>query len=143
MSTLKEIDAIEVDDTTFNLQDILKVAQSAGNLGFLQESINTILINKAAVAEGLSVNDDELQLAADNFRQLHGLQSSKDTMDWLKRSSMNEDSFEDRLRSAILSDKLKNKTVTGLEQQYFAENMTDFQTATISKRVFADENLSN
>lgn len=143
MGKLKDIVATEVDGKTISFEDILKTARSAGNLGFLKASLITLLTNDTAVAEGISVSDEDLQTAADNFRQQNDLQSASATMDWLKSYSMTEDSFEDRLRSVIFEDKLKRKVIDGQQEKYFAENSTDFQSAVISQIVLNDENLAN
>ena len=142
VSELSGITAATVNGKEVSLADVLQVLKADGKLQFLQEALRSLVITDAAQDAGLGVSDEELQAAADRFRQRRGLQSADDTMTWLKQRSLTLDDLEDRLCRAILVDKLREQVVDGKEEQYLAEHRADFDAATVSHIVVADEGLA-
>lgn len=86
MSDLKNIVAATVNGEDFSLYDILHSMSINNNLGFVHNEIVNILIKQAIKREGVEVSDEELQKAADSFRQKMGLQKVSDTNAWLKKT---------------------------------------------------------
>ena len=142
MTGLNDITAATVNERNVSLGEVFQVLKADGKLQFLQDALRSIVISDAAQKAGLSVSDEELQTAADNFRQRRGLQSAEDTMAWLKERSMSLEDVEDRLSRAILARKLRLQVIKGKEEQYLAEHRADFDAATISHIVVPDEGLA-
>ena len=143
MGILDTVAVVKLNDKNVSLEEILKISISKGNLDFIKDAVQTILINDAAVSEGVTISNEELQNAADDFRQKHGLQSTQATNEWLKNNFMTIDDFESRQKSNLLQQKLKQKIVAGQEEKYFAENSTQFQSAVLSQIVIKDEDLAD
>ena len=69
MADLSEINVATVDGRSVSLREVLGMLKADGNFHFLLDAVGSILVAEAAANEGLSVSDEELQQAADNFRQ--------------------------------------------------------------------------
>ena len=143
MADLSEINVATVDGRSVSLREVLGMLKADGNLHFLFDAVGSILVAEAAAKEGLSVSDEELQQAADNFRQQRGLQAAEVTQQWFKQNAMTVDDLKDRLTRALLAKKLKSHLAAGKEERYFAEHRLDFDAATISHIVVEDEGLAN
>ena len=127
MTGLNDITAATVNGRSVSLGEVFQVLKADAKLQFLQDALRSIVISDAAQKAGLSVSDEELQTAADNFRQRRGLQSAEDTMAWLKQRSMSLEDLEDRLSRAILARKLRVQVTEGKEEQYLAQHRADFK----------------
>jgi hypothetical protein len=108
-SPLNQIVAATVDGQDISLHEILHSMKINGGLAGLTDAVNGILVARAAAREGITVTTEELQSAADRFRQTRGLHKASETEAWLKQNSMTVEELEAGLEHTITTDKLKDK----------------------------------
>ncbi len=105
------------EETIMSLPDELevKVAEVVDYTkmnGSFALALQEVVKRKVAVAEakkrGLVVSDEELQKAADIFRQVNSLTTSSVTLTWLEERGLTLGALEDHLESNLLIYELKN-----------------------------------
>ena len=74
MAELSEITAVKIDGEEVSLEEVLRTLEISGNTGFINDAVADLLVRRAASAEGITVNDDELQqLLRQELRRSHGI----------------------------------------------------------------------
>src|SRR5260221_10548324 len=91
---------------TISLGDFLAAMKGSRRLRpvLLDAFVENYLVNRARRA-GLSINDQELQQAADNFRLKNGMASSEQTTQWFQREAITADDFAAGLERDLLVEK--------------------------------------
>ncbi|MFV2066423.1 MAG: peptidyl-prolyl cis-trans isomerase [Pirellulales bacterium] len=101
--------------------------------GALAELSNEALVRQAAEQEGLSVSDDELQKAFDDFRLSRGLHKADETHRWLTDEGLTVDEVESMLEAGILSQKLAEEVISDdAIDSLYEQNPREFEYAQIS-----------
>ena len=79
---------------TLSLGDFLGAMKRSRRLRpmLLDAFVENYLVNRARRA-GLSVNDQELQQAADNFRLKNGMATTEQTQQWFQREAITSEDF--------------------------------------------------
>jgi parvulin-like peptidyl-prolyl isomerase len=85
-----------------------RIHQRGRLLPLLREAAAEEVCVRAARDAGLSVPDDELQRAADDFRQRRGLQSAAAARSWLADRQLTSTDLEEALERDLLVAKLKD-----------------------------------
>ena len=143
MIDLKGIIAATINDRNVSLHDIFYSMKINNNMGFWEEIIDEVLIEQAVEREGITVSDEELQEAVDNFRQAAGLQRASDTHEWLKQSKMVVEDLENLLERETVTNKLREKIADDdAVERYFAEKQLSFDAAEISHIVVEQEGIA-
>jgi putative peptide maturation system protein len=142
MGSLNEHVALSVNGEAVSLPEVLRSAKWRGQLGFLRDVADTVLIRQAAAQRGITVSDEELQQAADTFRAARGLYEAAATHEWLKANRMTVEDWESRMEESVSARKLRDVLTDGRVEQFFAENKLSFDAATISHIVVNDENVA-
>jgi putative peptide maturation system protein len=88
------------------------------------------------------VSDEELQLAADDFRAAHELYEAEATEAWLAARRLTFADWESLIENNLLREKLCEAITAGKIEQHFAENKLAFDAAEISRLVVADEDIA-
>ena len=91
----------------------------------LDAFVEHYLVNRARRA-GLSVNDQELQQAADNFRLRNGMASSEQTTQWFNREAITAEDFAAGLERDLLVEKLRRTIADPKVQEVFNANTARF-----------------
>src|SRR5262245_53260031 len=86
--------AVTHGSETLALGDFLAAMKRSRRLRplLLDAFVEHYLVNRARRA-GLSVNDQELQQSADNFRLRNGMASAEQTTQWFQREAITADDF--------------------------------------------------
>jgi len=142
MSALTDYVALEVNGEKINLYDVLGPAKVRGQLAFVKEAIDDAIIRQEAERRSLVVSDEELQLAADQFRQVHELYDVEATNAWIAARNLTFEDWESVIESNLLWHKLGEVITAGRIEQHFAENKLAFDAAEISRLVVADEDIA-
>ncbi len=143
MAELSEIAAVKIDGEEVSLEEVMRTLKVSGNTGFVSEAVADLLVQRAASAEGITVDDDELQQAADASRKNLGLFSVDQTHQWLKDCGLSEEEFEKSLELGILKSKLSAKVATdGMIEQHFQENRRAYDAARLAHIVVKDEGVA-
>ncbi len=112
----------------------------------IPEIIEGIVTRKiiAATAEnaGISIETEEVQKAADQFRFMNKLQSADETWAWLQKYSLSLDDFEELVYTNLLCDKLVQHQFADKVEPYFFEHQLDYVAAVIYEVILEDKDLA-
>jgi parvulin-like peptidyl-prolyl isomerase len=137
MSDLRDLVAVRLRGATLSLHDVLSVCKAQGKLaGLLREAVEGRLVSEYAARQGIVVSDDDLQRAADAFRQSHRLQKAEATHAWLTEQHLTLLDLQTRLERQLLRRKVMERVVTQEEvERHFVENRQHFDRAVLSQLV--------
>jgi len=100
----KSICQLEID-----VAEVLDFLRMSGAFNpALSEVVKRRTTAEAAKNYGISVSTEELQKAADAFRDEHGLLKASDMRKWLKTNGLSIDAFERHLETDLLIGKFKD-----------------------------------
>ncbi len=139
---MDERPAIRVDGEEISLHDVLSGAKFRGDLDFIRQAVDAALIRAAAAQRGISVDDEELQQAADEFRAARKLYAAQATFDWLAAHHLEQEDWEEQVENKILRQKVRRAVVEGQIDQHFAENRLAFDAATVAWIVIPEESVA-
>lgn len=104
--------------------------------------INQKIIEQTASQEGISVDEQELQTAADQFRLEHNLITSKATVRWLEKYRLSVTEFEELVKNNLLEQKLAKHLFEDEVEGYFKAHQLDYNQVIIYEIVLSDFNLA-
>lgn len=140
--SLSEYIALEVNGEEVSLSDALTLAKLTGKLQFIQDAIDAALIGQAAAERDITVTDDELQQAADDFRLEYDLNTAEATEQWLAERHLTFEDWETLIESNLVKRKLREALTKGRVEQHFVENRLSFDSAAISRIIVGDEGVA-
>ncbi|HEX3149489.1 MAG TPA: peptidyl-prolyl cis-trans isomerase [Gemmataceae bacterium] len=125
---------------TLSLGDFLAAMKRSRRLRpmLLDAFVENYLVNRARRA-GLSVNDQELQQAADNFRLKNGMASTDQTTQWFQREAITSDDFAAGLERDLLVEKLRRAIADPRLQEVFNQNTARFARVRLKRLLVATE----
>ncbi len=143
MSDLAGTKIGKVNDEDLTLADLSFTIKSIDEMSVTDLLIESKLVEQAAEGLEVSVTSDQLQEAANAYRNEKGLLTKKETEEWLESENLSLDEFERKVHIELLKDGIRDKL--GTEQavnKHFAESMTSFDRAVASVIVLNDEGLA-
>jgi hypothetical protein len=99
-------DEREMEISVAEVVDYLRM--TGGFAPALREVVKRRVAAEEAAKRGVTVSDQELQKAADAFRQLNGLQKAADTEWWMKANGVSVETLEGFLETNLMISKLKD-----------------------------------
>ena len=112
----------------------------------IPEMIEKIVTRKIIIATaenaGISIEVEELQKAADEFRLIHKLENSDATWLWLQQYGMSLDDFEELVYINLITNKLIQHLFTDKVEAYFFEHQLNYAAAVIYEVVLDDQELA-
>ncbi|HKA06626.1 MAG TPA: peptidyl-prolyl cis-trans isomerase [Gemmataceae bacterium] len=132
--------AVSHGSETLSLGDFLGAMKRSRRLRpmLLDAFVEHYLVNRARRA-GLSVNDQELQQAADNFRLRNGMASSEQTQQWFNREAITAEDFASGLERDLLVEKLRRTIAEPKVQEVFNANTARFARVRLKRLLVATE----
>ncbi len=128
---------------TITTEDILHQVKLSCRIPEIIEGIVTRQIIAATAENALiSIETEELQKAADQFRLINKLQSADQTWVWLQKYSLSLDDLEELVYTNLLCDKLVQHLFADRVEPYFFEHQLDYAAAIIYEVVLDDEDLA-
>lgn len=100
------------------------------------------LIMEAAKKADITVEQQELQQAADSVRLANQLVKADDTWAWLQKHYLSLDDFEEIAQFNLLSAKLANHLFGDQVEKFFVEHQFDFVGAITYEVILDDEDLA-
>ncbi|BAZ13505.1 hypothetical protein NIES4071_53440 [Calothrix sp. NIES-4071] len=124
-------------------KDILNYIKISCQLPGLLEAIAThqILINTIQ-EQGIQINPQEVQQAADNLRLTNQLLKAEDTWAWLKKHYMTLDEFEELAQTNLLSSKLANHLFAHKVESIFYQDQLEYAGAVTYEVILDDEDIA-
>lgn len=104
--------------------------------------INQKIIEQTASKEGIFIEEQELQTAADKFRFENNLITSHATIKWLEKYRLSVTEFEELVKSNLLEQKLAKHLFESQVESYFSAHRLEYNQAIIYEIIFTDFNLA-
>ena len=95
-----------------------------------------------AVQEGIQIEIQELQQAADSLRLANKLIKAEDTWAWLEKHYLSLDNFEEIAQLNLLSAKLANHLFADKVEPFFYAHQLDYTGAVTYEVILDDEDLA-
>lgn len=100
------------------------------------------IIADTAVKEGIEIETEELQQAADSLRLANKLIKAEDTWAWLNKHYLSLDNFEEIAHTNLLSAKLANHLFADKVEPFFYAHQLDYTAAVTYEVILDDEDLA-
>ena len=124
-------------------QDVFERLKMSCKLADVIQGIITCKIVESTAADlDISVSIEELQNAADDFRQLKQLNSIQNTQIWLQKNYLSLDEFEHIIYINILSRKLVENLFSDQVESFFYKHHTEYAGAAIYEVCLDDEDIA-
>src|SRR6185503_5968331 len=126
---------VTVNGSSLTVQEALQVVRIAGTS---YPDLHDLLIRDAlrreamAGSEAIDVSADEIQQAADEFRQSNGLHSAEATHRWLVERGLSVRSFQRLLRGGVQARKARAKLTADRVEPFFDQHAALFDMLTIA-----------
>ena len=128
---------------TITSEDIFNQVKLSCKIPEIIEGIITRKIITATATNALiSIEIEEIQKAADQFRLINQLNSADETWTWLQKYSLSLDDFEEWIYTNLLYDKLVQHLFADKVEPYFFEHQLDYAGAVIYEAILDDEDLA-
>ena len=135
-----KIEVAVLNGTSITLADVFRTMQASGAIEAVHKGLSDTIAHRRALELGLGISTEDLQKAADNYRDANGLQKSSDTMDWLEAQGRSVEDFEASLEFTLLSERLRNHIASDqLVARRFRSEGAAFNAAELSQIVMFDE----
>lgn len=129
--------------TTITAEDILKQVKLSLQIpDLIQSIVSHRIISDAATEAGITVDNEELQQAADTIRALQKLHGAQETFAWLDKHHLSIDDLEEIAHFTIISQKLTTHLFADKVEPYFYENQLDYAGVVMYEVVLEDEDLA-
>lgn len=143
MTALDQIPALRIRGETISLASVLRTLGHTGKTTFLIEAARELLMERAARERGLTVSDEELQTAADQFRATWNLHGAEETRAWLAARNWDVSDLEHHLELQILRDGLMDLIATPERvEQHFANYQRNRDKARLAHILVEDQSLA-
>lgn len=143
MTNFSDVKIGSIAETPITLEDLIFELKTDLNQKVVGHMIDTALLRRYAGELGVSVSDEELQQAANNFRVDEGLLSAKETNEWLDESGLTVEEFEKKIENDLLRVKVQQVLATeDKRMKIFAENILQYEMAKIAEIVVRDKGLA-
>jgi hypothetical protein len=124
-------------------EDILKQVKLSLQIpDLIQSIVSRQIITDAATEAGITVDNEELQQAADTLRLLQKLRGVQETFAWLEKHHLSVDDLEEIAYITVISEKLMTHLFAEKVEPYFYENQLDYAGVVMYEVVLEDEDLA-
>jgi len=125
---------------TISIGDFLGAMKRSRRLRpmLLDAFVENYLVNRARRV-GLSVNDLELQQAADNFRLKNGMASTEQTQQWFQKEAITSEDFAAGLERDLIVEKLRRTVADPKLDEVFNANTARFARVRLKRILVATE----
>jgi parvulin-like peptidyl-prolyl isomerase len=108
----------------------------------VEKIVTREVITRAATEAKITVEPEELQQAADNWRLLHQLDSIEATQLWLQKHHLSLEEFGELISATILSSKLALQLFGDRIQPYFLDYQLDYMQVAMYEIILDDEGIA-
>ncbi|ACK68878.1 conserved hypothetical protein [Gloeothece citriformis PCC 7424] len=124
-------------------EEILKqVKLSSMMTDVVKDIVNRKIIEDETQKLGITVDEKELQQAADKLRLMYQLYKAEDTWKWLKENHLTVDDFEEIVFNKALSSKLAVHLFNDKIEPYYYEHQLDYTGVIMYEVILNDEELA-
>lgn len=132
--------AVSHGTDTLSLGDFLGAMKRSRRLRplLVESFVENYLVNRAKRA-GLTINEKELQEAADNFRLKNGMATQEQTTQWFNREAITADDFAAGLERDLLVEKLRRAISDPKVDEAFNANTARFARIRLKRALVSTE----
>lgn len=137
--SLDKIQVASIGGKPVTLADVFRTMRASGSFDALRRGLADTIAHHKAIEMGLGVSNEDLQHAADAFREANGLLKAEDTLAWLNSEGHTIEDFEQALEFNMLQERLRNHVAS--EQKItrrFQSEGAAFNAAELSQIVLFD-----
>ena len=139
MSQLDQMTALKISGKEVSLAEVVQVLRLSGKTQLFEEAVRELIICDAIRERSLTVSDEELQAAADDFRRERKLERAIDAHYWLNERGWSIERLEFYLERKLLHEKLISCVATeDAIRRHFAEQRRTYDQAAIAHLVVGD-----
>lgn len=138
--SLDKIKVASVNGEPVTLAEVFQTMRASGGFEAVRKGISDTIARRKALELGLEVSTEDLQTAADNFRDANGLQKAADTHEWLQAQGRSVEDFEASLEFTLLSERLRNHIASDRKiARRFQSEGAAFNAAELSQIILFEE----
>jgi len=130
--TLPEIHPATDDEILAYLRHSGKIAEVAAQVEY-----NTLIL-KICEKFDITISDEELQAAGNEFRRSHNLLSASATQNWLAQQRITADDWTEGIRVKLLEQKLKEHLFGDSVDSHYLSNRNDYKRVALSQILVSD-----
>lgn len=128
MENYDSVNIATVGEKNLTLKDLIFHLKTDLNQNVLGATVEEEVLRRTAAQLGITITDQDLQKAADEFRRKEGLLSARETHEWLREHGMSVEDMERKIEDGLLRERLVTAVITEDKvMKVFTENITDFQ----------------
>ncbi len=108
----------------------------------IEQIVGRKIIKDYAAEMGITIETEELQKAADEFRLEKKLQNADETWKWLENYGLSVDDFEELIYINLLGNKIIDHLFADKIEPYFFAHKLDYSSVFMYELVLEDEDLA-
>lgn len=132
---------VRIDDEVVDVAEFIRLLKLTGQFdGLIEQLVRDKLTVHAAMKQGISLPEEEIQERADQFRRVRGLHRATDMNHYLDAIGVSLDEFEHFITDSLYQEKML-ETVGGPTaiEEYFMLNSPRFDAVEVSHIVLDEE----
>ena len=134
-------DLAKIDDEIVTTDDFIKFLKFIDKYNeLMDEFLGNKLTVHAAKKKGISVDENEVQDRADQYRRIYGLHRSKDMLKHLEQMGVSLEEFGNSLEESLIHEKISTEIQSPQAvTEYFALNSPKYESVELSNMILDSE----
>jgi putative peptide maturation system protein len=135
---------VSINDQHLSVQQALLLLRMSanGHPDLMASMVNQIILSEVVSQEDVAVTVEELQEAADRFRQSKGLLSAAAMRQWLEDMRLSQVAFEEMLEMTVKTRKVKERVTAERLDAYFESHRQEYDQVQLFEVKVATEELA-
>jgi putative peptide maturation system protein len=125
---------------------VMEIDQAVAYIDFIWEGariadrlVSACLIEEEIERNPITISDQELQAAMDNFRKQRNLYRAEDTYRWMERRGLSHRALERLVKGEAMVGKLRDCIIANGVEPYFVAHSADFDTVRVARLFVSDD----
>lgn len=140
--SLDQVVALQIDERSYSLAAVLRSAAIRGTFGAINDYVSDALVASFADNNGITVGQEEIQEAVDEWRVANGFYQASELANWLKDHGLSMSDLADFARMKALEERVRQHVGAGKVDRYFTEHKSSFEAVALSQIVVNERGLA-
>lgn len=140
--SLDQVIALHIEGTSYSLATILRFAKMQGRFSAIEDYASNILIATYVKEYQITISQEELQAAVNDWRVENELYQASEVEEWLAERSLSTSDLADYARMKLLRVRVREHVASGNVERYFAEHRSEFDAVAISQILVNERGLA-
>ncbi|WP_035119405.1 peptidylprolyl isomerase [Cohnella panacarvi] len=140
--SLDQVVALQIDGRSYSLAAVLRSAAIRGSFGAINDYVSDALIASFAEDNGISVGQEEIQEAVNDWRVANGLYQASELANWLTERGLSMSDVAEFARMKALEERVRHHVAAGKVDRYFTEHRSRFEAVALSQIVVNERGLA-